>query len=133
MNWFSFVPDAIKSISGMYQSRQDRQKLKISTMGKLEGAKLQNKKEITLTDQEWEAVNANKADSTWKDEFVTVVILWPYIQLFIGGLEVGFKKTSRILDSLEASLTILATLGVDIGFLMTAVVMAAIGLKIARH
>jgi len=49
-----------------------------------------------------------------------------------GGILLGFKGDPRLLDGVNTGLQSLASSGVDMGNLMTTVVLAAVGLKVWR-
>jgi hypothetical protein len=132
MSLLSFVPNIIDGVTGYLGKREARKTAKLTINGKLSQAKQDNSHEVVLNRQEWESIGQIKQDSTWKDEFVTVVILWPYVQIFLGGLEVGFLGTNKLLTGLESSLTQLNLLGIETGYLMTAVVLAAIGIRFKK-
>jgi hypothetical protein len=115
-----------------YKANQTRKQAKETGKAKLAQAKLQSDTQVTLTDAEWEAINASKQDSTWKDEYVTIVVTAPLVGILAGGVVLAFTGDSRLLDGVNTGLQALAQAGVDMGELMYAVVLAAIGLKVWR-
>ena len=52
--------------------------------------------------------------------------------MFLGGMETAFLGTTNMSDALNISLKALESLGVDIGYLMGAVVLAAIGIRYTK-
>ena len=124
MNPLNLVSAGINLASNFLSKREDRKLAKVTINGKLREAKQKNEQEVVLNRQEWESIGQIKQDSTWKDELVTVVILWPYVQMFLGGMDMS--------DALNISLKALESLGVDIGYLMGAVVLAAIGIRYTK-
>ena len=68
---------------------------------------------------------------TWKDEYVTVSIVSIINIIMVGGIASAFGYP-ELIDGMVIALTKLAELGLDIGFLVTAVVLAAIGMKMWR-
>lgn len=80
--------------------------------------------------QMWEASMGRSMENGWKDEFVTVVICFPLIQIFIGNLVYAFTGASVILDAQKASMEQIGQLmGTPYGELMMVVVLAAVGIK----
>jgi len=132
MNPLNLVSAGINLASNFLSKREDRKLAKVTINGKLREAKQKNEQEVVLNRQEWESIGQIKQDSTWKDELVTVVILWPYVQMFLGGMETAFLGTTNMSDALNISLKALESLGVDIGYLMGAVVLAAIGIRYTK-
>lgn len=110
----------------------DRKKSKDSLKNKAAMAKQSDATSITLTDAEWETIAQQNQDATWKDEFVTLVVMYPFMGLFAGTTYLAFSGDARFLDGTLAGIQSLQTLGVDVGWLMNIVVMAAVGLKIWR-
>lgn len=78
----------------------------------------------------WETAMGRSMENGWKDEFVTVVICFPLIQIFIGNLFYAFTGKSMILDAQKASMEQIGVLmGTPYGELMMVVVLAAVGIK----
>lgn len=132
MNLLKLIPDVVGAVGRFAEKRESRKMAKVTINGKLKEAKLNNEHDVVLNRQEWESLGQIKQDTTWKDELVTVVILWPFIQMLLGGLEVAFLGTTRLFEGLEQSLKLMAALDVDLGYLMGAVVLAAIGIRFKR-
>ncbi len=122
----------IAPIANAYTSKQKRKESATTAQAKLAGAKQDGEKEITLTDAEWESVNADKANGTWKDEFVTIVVMMPFILCILAGIWSAIVGDTVMLDAVGDLLTTFSLLNVDVGFLMKTVVLAAVGLKIWR-
>ena len=110
----------------------DRKQVKDGLKSKAAMAKQSDATNITLTDAEWEAINQQVSDGTWKDEFVTLVVMWPFLGIFGGTTYLAFTEDARLLDGTLAGIQALQTLEVDVAFLMNAVVLAEVGLKIWR-
>ena len=110
----------------------DRKQAKDSLKTKAAMAKQSDSTNITLTDAEWESINQQVSDGTWKDEFVTLVVMWPWLGIFGGTTYLAFTEDARLLDGTIAGINALQALEVDVSFLMNAVVLAAVGLKIWR-
>ena len=84
-----------------------------------------------MTDAEWESIASEKQDSTWKDEYITVSVASILNLIVIGGIAAAFGEP-RVLEGVSIALKALSDAGVDMGTLLTAVVFAAIGLKLWR-
>jgi hypothetical protein len=133
MSWFENpISSAIDGIVGIFKTKQQR-KLNIETAeGKLKLGKQSDQTSITLTDAEGEAILASKTDSTWKDEYVTIIITAPILLIVIGTVYFAFTQDDRVLVAGVESIKALEATGIDMGFMMETVVLAAVGLKIWR-
>ena len=131
MNIGSIISGIISPITNVFTKREERKTVKIQANGKLALAKTNNQKEITLTDQEWESISAGKQDSTWKDEYVTVVCTSPYTLIVIGSIAAAFGYP-MLLSGALSGIKELKSQGVDVGHMIEVVVYAAVGLKMWR-
>jgi hypothetical protein len=130
--WSNPVSKLIEGVTSVFQKKQDR-KLAVETgKAKLNLAKESNSTSITLTDAEGEAILASKTDSTWKDEYVTIIITAPIAIIIAGTVYFAFTSDDRLLIAGIESIKALNLAGIDMGFMMEAVVLAALGLKIWR-
>jgi len=139
MSWLSYlnpikaVVDAVASpVKSVLNKRETTKQQHQQAKAKYEQAKLNSKTHVTLTDAEWEALSKTNENNTWKDEYVTIIITFPLLCLMIGGIWLAFTGDSRLLDGTNLSLERLSSAGVDMGFLMNTVVLAAVGLKVWR-
>jgi len=132
MNLLGLIPDVVGAVGGYLGKREDRKTAKLTINSKLRAAKINNEHEVVLSRHEWESIGQIKADGTWKDEYVTVLITWPFVQMFLGGLETSFFGTTKLTDGLLLTLPMLVELGIDLGYLVGAVVLAAISIKALR-
>lgn len=131
-NLFTDTLGAIVSpIANIFIKKEERKTTKIQAEGKLALAKNNNEKEITLTDQEWEAICASKQDTTWKDEYVTVLGTSPYLLIVVGAILAAFGYP-EILTGITSAIKQLKEVGVDVGHIVEVVVYAALGLKLWR-
>lgn len=128
----TIVSGLTKPLTDAYAKNQDRKQARETGEAKIAQAKIQGNKEITLTDQEWEAVSKGNEGGTWKDEYITIVITLPLILIFAGSLFGGFSGNYTILDETVKAIGKLKETGVDMGALMTAVVYAAVGIKAVK-
>jgi hypothetical protein len=68
-------------------------------------------------------------DKTWKDEYVTVSVVSIFNLIVVGGLSAGLGYP-QILNGVAASVLALTSVGVDVGFLLEATVLAGLGLSV---
>jgi hypothetical protein len=131
-NLFTSALGAIASpIANIFIKKEERKTTKIQAEGKLALAKNNKEKEITLTDQEWESISASQQDTTWKDEYVTIIGTSPYVLIILGAILAAFGKT-ELLTGTTAAIKQLKDVGVDVGHIVEVVVYAALGLKLWR-
>ena len=130
---FNPISAGIEAIGGFFTKREDRKQNKESGIAKLKQMKVSSDTEVTLSDAESEAIMAGGLNDTWKDEYVTILITAPYALLIIGSIYLVFTGDGRMLQGATDSIKGLEAVGVDIGFLMEAVVLGAIGLKVWRR
>ena len=80
--------------------------------------------------QAWETAMGQSMSGSWKDEYVTIVVTWPILQMFIGNLVFAFNEDARIMLDNQKSLEDLgALMDTPYGQLMMVVVLAAVGIK----
>lgn len=80
----------------------------------------------------WEAAMGRSMENGWKDEYVTVMVTLPLLQIFLGNLaSVWFpEKGTAILAANTASLNQIGSLmDTPYGQIMMVVVLAAVGIK----
>jgi len=121
----------VKPITGHLNKRVERKQNKDSIKGKAAAQKQDDATQVTLTDAEWETVNQSIQDKTWKDEYVTVSLVSIFNLYIVGGIGAAFGYP-EVLDGTTRGIEALVAAGVDLGFLLTAVVLAAIGMKMWR-
>ncbi|WP_438863779.1 hypothetical protein [Neptunicella sp.] len=136
MNWFSALASPITKLIGgvvdIFKTKQDRKKLAESAKAKLSQSIQDGQQKVTLTDAEWEAISAHGLNDSWKDEYVTILITSPLAMLVIGSVCVVFFDDARLVTAGVESIKALTTAGIDMGFMMQTVVLAAVGLKVWR-
>lgn len=128
-----------KAISGGQKRRSQRDAIK----GRIEQAKTDGQNQVTVTENEWDSIAIQATETSWKDEYVTVLITSPFVMIFLGAVFMAFneicdangedcKPDDRLLNATLSAIKALADLNVDMGWLMGLVVMAAIGIKGVR-
>ena len=123
----------VAPVANIFTKREERKKSAETVQGKIALAKVNGENSVTLTDAEWETIAVNKTDSSWKDEFVTIVIMFPIIGIMAGAVWLAFSGDGRLLAGVKDGIAELNTLGMDYATLTEAVVFAALGLKLWRR
>lgn len=129
LNPTNIIGKGIEMIGNYQMKKKDIKMVATQAQAKLEMAKLAGKTEIALKDSEWEAIAQAKSDSTWKDEYVTLIITAPIVGVLGGSIWNAFTGNSRLLDGTLAGIDGLINLGMDYGVVMTMVVAAAVSVK----
>lgn len=132
MNILSPVTKLIGGVIDIFKTKQERKKLAERAEAKLNQSVQEGNQETVITDAEWEAISASKQDTTWKDEYITIVITSPIVMMIGGAITFVFFDDIRLLTSATEALRALESSGIDMGFLMEATVLAGLGLKIWR-
>jgi len=127
----AFFQNLIKPASDAYQKRTDRKIAQDSAKAKLALSKTDNDFKLEMTDAEWEALAVSGLGESWKDEYVTVSLVSIINLVVVGGLLAAFGYP-QMLEGLVIAIQTLVEVGVDLGFLITTVVFAAVGLKMWR-
>ena len=121
------------SITSAYTSYQDRKKSATTAKYKVLQAKEDATNTLNLTDAEWESIAASKQDSSWKDEYITVVVTLPIPLLILGGVIQAYSpESSQLLTGTVEGIKAINNLEGNLGEMLLAVVYGAIGLKIWR-
>lgn len=126
------VGGIVKPIANIFVKKSERKQAIKTAQAKILQAQVEGQNEITLQDREWEAIMAQKTDSTWKDEYVTVIITSPIIGLIAGAVWTAFTGDTTLLTGTKDALVALKQAGIDMGVLMQVVVYAAVGLKFVK-
>lgn len=121
----------IEPIIGLFAKRQERKQAKEQAKAKLVQLKESNEAKALFTDQEWESLSVKGQSDTWKDEYVTVSVVSVFNLIVLGGILAAFGHI-QLLHGIGIAMSALTEAGVDIGFLLEATVLAAIGLKVWR-
>ena len=125
------VTGLVKPITELIARKQERKAAKEAVRGKIAVATQEDEHELVLTDGEWETIAAQMQAGSYKDELVTIVITAPFWLLLLGGIA-GACGFPQVFEGTVAGIHAIVAAGVDMAFLMNAVVLAAIGLKVWR-
>ena len=128
-NWITalFTP-----IAKIITNRQERKKLREQALAKLSQSAQDNSQALNLNKDEWEALNVKGMDNTWKDEYVTVSVISILNIIVVGGLATAFGYP-QVLLGIGTALKALGDVGVDMGFLLEATVLAGLGLSVWKR
>jgi hypothetical protein len=113
-------------------ARTERKKARDSLRAKATMARDEQGAKQELTDSEWEVVMATQMAGTWKDEYALLIGTGPYLMIFGSALWYAFTGDYRMMEGTLAGIQLLDSIGVDIGFIITAVVLGASGLSVWR-
>lgn len=127
----TIIAGVVKPITGLLGKKSDRKRARETAKGKLAAQKESGDQKIELTDAEWETVAQGLQPESWKDEYVTVSIVSLVNLIIIGGIASAFGYP-QVLAGTVLAIEALVAAGVDLGWILNAVIMAAIGLKIWR-
>lgn len=128
----SLISTMFGPVVDAYKANQERKVAKETATIKIKQTQLEDAHKVEMTDAEWEALAVSNQNGSWKDEYVTIIITFPIVTLIVGGLFAAVTGSNVMIEGSAIGLAALASAGVDMGFLMNAVVLAAIGLKIWR-
>jgi len=82
----------------------------------------------------WETVAGESMKGSWKDEYVTIVVTFPILQMFVGNLMFALTGNTEIMRASDASFEQLGLMmGTPYGDLMMTVVLAAVGIKLLKR
>jgi hypothetical protein len=116
-------------VADIFKAREGRKAAKEAAAAKLAMATAEGQQKIELNKDEYEVLATQGLAGTWKDEYVTVSVVSILNTIVIGGLASAFGYP-QILIGVGTAIKSLSTAGVDVGFIMEATIMAAIGLSI---
>ena len=125
----AWITALFKPVADIFIKREARKQAKESAQAKLTQAKQDDKQTLELNKDEYEVVATSGLDKTWKDEYVTVSVVSILNLIVVGGVLTAFGYP-QVLSGVGIAMTAITTAGVDIGFIMEATIMAAIGLSV---
>jgi len=132
MNPIAAVVQLGSAVAGLFRQRGERKMAQATAKAKLEQVKTQGAQSVEFNDQDWEALAQTNQNGSWKDEYVTVSVVSIVNMIVVGGVAAAFGYP-EVLEGLALAITTLVTAGVDMGFLITATVLAALGMHIKRN
>ncbi len=127
----NIVAGLISPVADIFKAREERKTAKAGALAKLELAKQEGTTDLAMKDVEWEQLAVAATTASWKDEYVTVSVVSVFNLLVVGGISAAFGEP-RVLEGMSIAIQALTASGVDVGFIMEAVVLAAVGLSVWR-
>jgi len=127
--WITALFQPIAAIIG---KRQDRKMAAQTAKTKIQQAKQDDSHQLELNKDEWETLLVDGMDTTWKDEYVTVSVVSIFNIIVVGGLAAGFGYP-QVLTGVGTAVQALSTVGVDVGFLLEATILAGLGLSVWKR
>ena len=125
----AWITSLFQPIASIFQERERRKAAREAASAKLAAATAQNVQQLELNKDEYEAIATQGLAATWKDEYVTVSVVSIFNLIVVGGIASAYGHT-QILTGVATAVQALSTAGVDVGFLLEATVLAAIGLSV---
>jgi len=129
MGWLQIL---LGPLTKIITKRQDRKLAQQTAKTKIEQAKQAQSMQIELNKDEWEQLQVDGMDKTWKDEYVTVSVMSIFNIIVVGGMASAFGYP-QVLEGIVQSVTALTAVGVDVGFVLTATVLAGLGLSVWKR
>jgi len=123
------IAGILAPLVGIFTKREERKKAKEAATAKLAAAKVEGAQEVLLNKDEYEIVATQGLAGTWKDEYITVSVVSILNIVVLGGILSAFGYP-QMLEGVVTAVTALVAIGVDVGFIMTATIMAGIGLSV---
>jgi hypothetical protein len=123
------ISGLFKPVADIFSKREDRKAAQEAAAAKLKMASAEGQQTIELNKDEYEQIATQGLSGTWKDEYVTISVVSILNLIVVGGVSAAFGYP-QVLEGVGISIQALTTAGVDIGFILEATVMAAIGLSI---
>ena len=114
--------------SNVITKRTERLENKDNIAGRIALAKQEGQDRIELSLAEWENLKAQNQNGEWKDEFVTVIILTPFITSMLGALLAPFGLT-ELAEASTNQFTAINNMGIDYSLILVMVISAAIGIR----
>ena len=125
----AWVTALFQPIANIISRRQERKAARETARAKLAQAALDNEHTLELNKDEYDIVATGGLNETWKDEYAVVSVVSILNLVVIGGLATALGYP-QILEGVAIAITSLTQAGVDVGFLLEAAVLSALGLSI---
>lgn len=129
MSILNLVSGLVKPVSDIFKKKEERKAAREAASAKLSQARVDQTHTLELTKDEWEHLAVNGLDKTWKDEYITVSVISIFNLIVIGGILSAFGFP-QVLTGVGIAIQALTLAGVDMGFILTATVMAGLGLSV---
>lgn len=131
MGIVSILGTILGPVKAIITKRQDRKAAREGAKAKLQQAKQAGSQQLQLNDQELERVLASAKKDSWLDEYVTVSLVSIVNAVVVGGVAASFGYT-QVLEGTALAVRTLTEMGLELDFLLNAVVLSAVGLTVWR-
>lgn len=125
------IAGALKPAADAFQARVARKQAQETAAAKLAQAKFDGALQLEFNDQELERLSTALTEKTFKDEYITISIVLIVNLFVVGGILTAFGYP-ELLDGVVMGVERLVAVGVDMGFIIEAVVFAGVGLSVWR-
>lgn len=116
-------------VTEIFKAREQRKAAREAAHAKLVQAKAENIQQLELNKDELEHLQVQSLGQSWKDEYVTVSVVSILNIIVVGGIASAFGYP-QVLTGVGTAVQALSSAGVDVGFVLEATILAAIGLNI---
>ncbi len=123
------VGGLVSPITKLLAKKTERKQAREAASAAIKKAVVSGAKQVTFNEQELEGVSRLEGKNSWKDEYATVSILSILNLIVVGGIASAFGYP-QILEGVGGAMLALDSIGVRVGFLMEAVVGAAVGFSL---
>lgn len=127
------IGSLIDGLFGLGTKYLDNKKQKRLTAAKLKQMKEGNAHEVAMSDKDWETAGKLAEASSWKDEWVTVIVTLPLPMLFLSVFIGVLFNYPEIIDAVNQAIDALRKLVPNYDDLLLVVVLAAIGIKAVKN
>ena len=124
-----WIAALFQPIAAIFTAREQRKAAREAAIAKLSLASAEQLHKIELNKDEWESLKVADQAASWKDEYVTVSVVSIFNIIVVGGLASAFGYP-QVLTGIGTAVQSLSNAGVDVGFLLEATILAAIGLSV---
>ena len=125
------IAGVLSPVTKLLAKKTERKQARETLAGKLAVVKVDGATKLSVNEQELQQLRTAMQATSWKDEYATVSILSILNLIVIGGVASAFGYP-QILDGVGGAMIALDAIGVRVGFLMEAVVGAAVGFSLYK-
>lgn len=127
-----FISGIFKPVTSVVNKYQERKQAEETGKQKIKKAMLDNENSLDLSEAEWERVAVGTNATTWKDEYVTVLVTAPLLMIFLGALFSPFDFGVTLSASGLEAISALNGLEGTYATILQMVIFAAIGINAKR-
>ena len=123
----------VGAVGGYFSKREDRKMHKKTLDGKIAMKRNDNTTEVVFNDQEWEQLSKMNESSTWKDEWITVIMTLPIPILFFSVFVGVLIGNPLVIEAATDAIKSLKEFIPNYGYLLGLIIMAALGIKAVKN